>query len=107
MEAAGQLPRILSLVLSFHSLGEWRHLVCYQVAQSRRTGGHSDVIVGLVLTRSDVSASLSIIVVGCVPTWVRVIHHCGRMCSHLDGCDNYAFLTSNSNISAKEDLHGG
>ena len=25
-----------------HSLGEWRHLVSYQVAQSR-TGGHSDM----------------------------------------------------------------
>ena len=39
-----------------HSLGEWRHLVSYQVAQSRRTGGHSDMTVGLVPTRSDVSA---------------------------------------------------
>ena len=37
-----------------HSLGEWRHR--YQVAQSRRTGGHSDMTVGLVPTRSDVSA---------------------------------------------------
>ena len=40
----------------FHSLGEWRHLVSYQVAQSRRTGGHSDMTVGLVPTRLDVSA---------------------------------------------------
>ena len=40
-----------------HSLGEWRHLVSYQVAQSR-TGGHSDMMVGLVLTGLDVSASL-------------------------------------------------
>ena len=32
---------------NFHSLGEWRHLVSYQVAQSR-TGGHSDVTIGLV-----------------------------------------------------------
>ena len=40
-----------------HSLGEWRHLVSYQVAQLR-TGGHSDVTVGLVPTRSDVSACL-------------------------------------------------
>ena len=39
-----------------HSLGEWRHLVSYQVAQSRRTGGHFDVTVGLVPTRSDMSA---------------------------------------------------
>ena len=39
-----------------HSLGEWRHLVSYQVAQLRRTGGHSDMTVGLVPTRSDVSA---------------------------------------------------
>ena len=42
----------------YHSLGEWRHLVSYQVAQSR-TGGHSDVTVGLVPTRLDVSACLS------------------------------------------------
>ena len=35
-----------------HSLGEWRHLVSYQVAQFR-TGGHSDMMVGLVLTGSD------------------------------------------------------
>ena len=41
-----------------HSLGEWRHLFSYQVAQSR-IGGHSDVTVGLVPTRSDVSACLS------------------------------------------------
>ena len=86
---------------NFHYLGEWRHLVSYQVAQSRRTGGHSHMTVGLVPTRSDVSASLSItmvgcvpawvdvsagpfiIVVGCVPAWVRVFHHCGRMCSGL------------------------
>ena len=39
-----------------HSLGEWRHLVNYQVAHSRRTGGHSDTTVGLVPTRSNVSA---------------------------------------------------
>ena len=32
-----------------HSLGEWRHLVSYQVAQSR-TGGHSDMTVGCVPT---------------------------------------------------------
>ena len=38
-----------------HSLGEWRRLVSYQVAQSR-TGGNSDMTVGLVPTRSDVSA---------------------------------------------------
>ena len=30
-----------------HSLGEWRRLVSYQVAQSRRIGGHSDMIVGM------------------------------------------------------------
>ena len=41
---------------NYHSLGEWRRLVSYQVAQSRRTGVHSDVTVGLVSTRSDVSA---------------------------------------------------
>ena len=40
-----------------HSLGEWRHLVSYQVAQSR-TGGHSNMTVGLVLTGSDVSARI-------------------------------------------------
>ena len=40
-----------------HSLGEWRHLVSYQVAQSG-TGGHFDMIVGLVPTGSDVSACL-------------------------------------------------
>ena len=33
-----------------HSLGEWRHLVSYHVARSRRTGGHSDMTVGLVPT---------------------------------------------------------
>ena len=54
-----------------HSLGEWRHLVSYQVAQSR-TGGHSDVTVGLVPTRSDMSASPFIIVIGCVPVWMNV-----------------------------------
>ena len=59
-----------------HSLGEWRHLVSYQVAQSR-IGGHSDMIVGLVPTRSYMSASPSIIV--------------SRMCSHLDGCECCAF----------------
>ena len=41
-----------------HSPGEWRHMVSYHVAQSRRTGGHSDMTVGLVPTRSDVSAFL-------------------------------------------------
>ena len=34
---------------------EWRHLVSYEVAQSG-TGGQSDMIVGLVPIRSDVSA---------------------------------------------------
>ena len=34
---------------NYNSLGEWRHLVSYQVAQSR-TGGHSDVTIGLVPT---------------------------------------------------------
>ena len=65
---------------NYHSLGEWRHLVGYQVAQSRRTGGHSDMTIGLVPTRSDISASPSIIVVGCVPSWMDVsagpFHHC-------------------------------
>ena len=42
-----------------HSLGEWRHLVSYQVAQLRRTGGHSNMTIGLVPTRSDVSACIS------------------------------------------------
>ena len=50
-----------------HSLGEWRN----QVAQSR-TRGHSNVTIGLVPTRSDMSASPSTIVC--------------RMCSTLDGC---------------------
>ena len=40
-----------------HSLGEWRHLVSYQVAQYR-TGGLSDETVGLVPTRSYVSACI-------------------------------------------------
>ena len=73
-----------------HSLGEWRRLVSYQVAQSRRTGGHFDMTIGLVPTRSDVSASLSIIVRrmcsrlgGCKS---RPFHHCGRMCSGLGEC---------------------
>ena len=29
-----------------------------------------------------------------------------RMCSSLDGCEYYAFLTSRSDISVEEDLHG-
>ena len=62
---------------NFHSLGEWRHLVSYQVAQSMRTRGHSDMTVGLVPTRSVMSASPSIIV--------------SRMCSCLDGCKCRAF----------------
>ena len=32
---------------NFHSLGEWKHLVSYQVAQSRRTRGHFDMIAGM------------------------------------------------------------
>ena len=40
---------------NFHSLGEWRHLVSYQVSQSRRTGGHPNMTIGLVPTRSYVS----------------------------------------------------
>ena len=93
---------------NYHSLGEWRRLVSYQVAQSRRNGGHSNMTIGLVPTRSDVSASLSITMVGCVPSWVDIIagpfiivvgcvpawvnvsaeifHHCGRMCSGLGEC---------------------
>ena len=42
---------------NYHSLGEWRHLVSYQAAQSRRTEDHSDVTVGLVPTRLDMSAN--------------------------------------------------
>ena len=74
---------------NYHSLGEWRHLVSYQLAQSR-TGRHFDMTVGLVPTRSDMSAIPSIILVGCVPTWMDVsaepFHNCVRMCSRLDGC---------------------
>ena len=55
-----------------HSLGEWRHLVSYQVAQLRRTGGHSDMTVGLVPTKSDVSASPSITMIICVLVWKDV-----------------------------------
>ena len=62
---------------NYHSLGEWMHLVSYRVAQSRRTRGHSDMNVGLVPTRSDMSAIHSIIV--------------SRMCSRLDGCKCRAF----------------
>ena len=40
---------------NYLSLGEWRHLVSYQVAQSR-TRGHYDVTIGLVPIRSDVCA---------------------------------------------------
>ena len=47
---------------NYHSLGEWRHLVSYQVAHSRRIGGHSDMTVGLVPTRSNVST--------------EPVHHC-------------------------------
>ena len=54
-----------------HSIGEWRHLVSYQVAQSR-TGGHSDVNLGLVPIRLDMSEIPSIIVC--------------NMCSSVDGC---------------------
>ena len=54
-----------------HSPGEWRHLVSYEVAQSR-TRGHFDMTVGLVPTRSNMS--------------VEPFHHCGSMCSSLGGC---------------------
>ena len=46
---------------NYHSLGEWSHLVSYQVAQSR-TRGHFDMIVGM--------CSLMIIY-ECMP-----FHHC-------------------------------
>ena len=62
---------------NYHSLGEWKHLVSYHVAQSRRTGSHSDMTIGLVPTRSDMTASPSISVFGCVP---------------LGGCKCRAFL---------------
>ena len=55
-----------------HSLGEWRHLVSYQVAQSRRTGDHFDMTIQLLPTRLDMSAIPSIIMVECVPAWVDV-----------------------------------
>ena len=32
---------------NYHSLGEWRHMVSYQVAQYG-TRGHSDAMIGLV-----------------------------------------------------------
>ena len=74
---------------NYHSLGEWRHLVSYQVAQLRNEC-HSDMTIGLVPTRSDMSAGPFIIVVGSVPSWMNVsaepFHHCGRMCSSLDEC---------------------
>ena len=60
-----------------HSLGEWRHLVSYQVAQSR-TGGHSDMNAGMCSRR---------IRCECKP-----FHHYYRMCSCLDGCKCRAFL---------------
>ena len=56
---------------NYHSLVEWRHLVSYQVAQSR-TGGHSDMMVGMVLTRSDVSARLFEHAKGLVPCMCRM-----------------------------------
>ena len=40
-----------------HSPGEWRRLVSYQVAQYG-TGRHFDMTIGLVPTRSDVSACI-------------------------------------------------
>ena len=49
-----------------HSPREWRCLVSYPVAQSR-IGGHSDMMVGLVLTGSDVSACLFKHAYGLVP----------------------------------------
>ena len=55
-----------------HSLGEWRHLVSYRVAQSRRTRDHSNMIVYLVPTRSDVSAISFMTVIGCVPVWMKM-----------------------------------
>ena len=61
---------------NYHSLGEWRHLANYQEADSR-TGGHSDMTVGLVPTRSDMSA--------------EPFHHCCRMCSCMGGCKCRAF----------------
>ena len=42
---------------NFHSLGEWRHLVHYQVAQCG-TGGHSVMVRGFISFQVDVSASL-------------------------------------------------
>ena len=56
--SAGHSNKYVKCKVYCHSLGEWRHLVSYQVAQSR-TGGLSDETVGLVPTRSYVSACLS------------------------------------------------
>ena len=54
--SAGHSDKQVGCKGTCHSLGEWRRLVSYQVAQPRRTGGHSDVTIGLVPTRSDMSA---------------------------------------------------
>ena len=102
---------------NFHSLGEWRCLVSYQVAQSRRTGGHSDMTTEMCSRRirceckpfhhCDRMCSCldgckcrksSTTVIGLVLVWVGVFHHCDRMCSCLDG---WAFLTSRSDVSAE------
>ena len=88
---------------------EWRCLVSYQVAQSR-TRGHSDMTVGLVPTRSDVSACLlehscwigsshvSDVSAepfrheGLVPCMVK--YKCWVFPNHwLNGCECWAFLT--------------
>ena len=45
--SAGHSNKYVRCKSNFHSLGEWRYLVSYQVAQSG-TGGHSTAMVGLV-----------------------------------------------------------
>ena len=79
--SAGHSDEQVGCKVNCHSLGEWRRLVSYQVAQSRRTGGHSDVIVVYYKIRCE-----------CMP-----FHHYDRMCSYLDGC---AFRMSRSDVSA-------
>ena len=44
--SVGQSDEQVGCKGKYHSLGEWKHLVSYQVAQSR-TGVYSDMIVGM------------------------------------------------------------
>ena len=71
---------------NYHSLGEWRHLVSYQVAQLR-TGGHSDMTAGMCSRRIRCECKLfhhCDRMCSCLDENGKIFHHCDRMCSCLD-----------------------